>query len=81
MFVNGEIEAFLADFETERRDSEVDSLFKVTEKVGALKYQLSDRCISQSLVHIKSFSTELQSVADKVTDILESAKTEKPVKT
>ncbi|KAL9891368.1 biogenesis of lysosome-related organelles complex 1 subunit 5 [Glossina fuscipes fuscipes] len=78
VFVNGEVEAFLTDFETERRDSEVDSLFKVTEKVGALKYQLSDRCISQSIAHINSLSTELQSVADKITDILESVKKEKP---
>ncbi|XP_065354090.1 biogenesis of lysosome-related organelles complex 1 subunit 5 [Calliphora vicina] len=66
VFVNGEIEAFLNNFEAQRNDSEIESLFKVTETVGALKYEISDRCINLGAANLKEITTELKNLLEKV---------------
>lgn len=79
VFINGEIEAFLKNFEEQRNDSEVESLFKVTETVGALKYDLSDKCINLGSLHLNEISTELKDILGKVEDLLEAVQTPKEV--
>ncbi|KAM7359292.1 biogenesis of lysosome-related organelles complex 1 subunit 5-like isoform 2-T2 [Cochliomyia hominivorax] len=70
VFVNGEIEAFLNNFETQRNDSEIESLFKVTETIGALKYEISDKCINLAATNLKDISTELKGLLNKVDNLV-----------
>ncbi|XP_023306102.1 biogenesis of lysosome-related organelles complex 1 subunit 5 [Lucilia cuprina] len=70
VFVNGEIEEFLNNFETQRNDSEIESLFKVTETVGALKYEISDKCINLGAANLTEISTELKSLLEKVDNLV-----------
>lgn len=65
VFVNGEIEGFVNNFETQRNDSEVESLFKLTETVGALKYEVSD-------THLETIGSELKELLRKVEDLVDS---------
>lgn len=80
VFVNGEIEAFLNNFESQRNDSEIESLFKVTETVGALKYEISDRCINLGATNLKDISTELKSLLNKVDNLVNDLQKSKEVR-
>ncbi|XP_061388691.1 biogenesis of lysosome-related organelles complex 1 subunit 5 [Musca vetustissima] len=71
VFVNGEIESFLTNFETQRNDSEVESLFKVTETVGALKYELSDKCINLGAAHLGNITAQLKDLLGEVENLVE----------
>ncbi|KAH8398623.1 hypothetical protein KR215_003026, partial [Drosophila sulfurigaster] len=77
VFVNGEIEAFLDNFEVQRNDSEVETLFQVTETVGSLKYDLSDRCIALGNQNLSQLSTEVNTLLASVESLLEKAKVER----
>ncbi|XP_034114130.1 biogenesis of lysosome-related organelles complex 1 subunit 5 [Drosophila albomicans] len=77
VFVNGEIEAFLDNFEVQRNDSEVETLFQVTETVGSLKYDLSDRCIALGNQNLSQLSTEVNTLLASVETLLEKAKVER----
>ncbi|XP_005181174.1 biogenesis of lysosome-related organelles complex 1 subunit 5 [Musca domestica] len=79
VFVNGEIETFLNNFETQRNDSEVESLFKVTETVGALKYDLSDKCISLGAAHLGNIAGELKTILGEVETLVENLQVPKEV--
>lgn len=79
VFVNGEIETFLNNFETQRNDSEVESLFKVTETVGALKYDLSDKCISLGAAHLGNIAGELKTILGEVETLVETLQVPKEV--
>lgn len=79
VFVNGEIEAFLNNFETQRNDSEIESLFKVTETVGALKYEISDRCINLGATNLNNISTEIKSLLEKVDNLVNELQKPKEV--
>lgn len=72
VFVNGEIEGFVNNFETQRNDSEVESLFKLTETVGALKYKVSDKCVSLGSTHLETIGSELKELLRKVEDLVDS---------
>ncbi|KAH8310261.1 hypothetical protein KR044_000291, partial [Drosophila immigrans] len=77
VFVNGEIEAFLDNFEVRRNDSEVETLFQVTETVGSLKYDLSDRCIALGNQNLSQLSAEVNTLLASVEALLEKAKKER----
>lgn len=77
VFVNGEIEAFLDNFEVKRNDSEVETLFQVTEIVGSLKYDLSERCIALGNQNLSQFATEVNNLLGSVEALLEKAKVER----
>jgi len=79
VFVNGEIEAFLDNFEVKRNDSEVETLFQVTEIVGSLKYDLSERCIALGNQNLSQFATEVNNLLGGVEALLEKAKVERSV--
>lgn len=79
VFVNGEIESFLDNFETRRNDSEVERLFQVTEAVGSLKYDLSDRCIASGSQHLTELGSEVNQLLEGVYDLLAKAKVERTV--
>lgn len=79
VFINGEIEAFLENFEVKRNDSEVETLFQVTEIVGSLKYDLSERCIALGNQHLCQFATEVTNLLGSVEVLLDKAKVERPV--
>ncbi|KAL7730331.1 hypothetical protein ACLKA6_016577 [Drosophila palustris] len=78
VFVNGEIESFLENFEVKRNDSEVETLFQVTEIVGSLKYDLSERCIALGNQNLCQFATEVNNLLGSVEVLLEKAKIERP---
>ncbi|CAD6994971.1 biogenesis of lysosome-related organelles complex 1 subunit 5 [Ceratitis capitata] len=61
-FVNGEINHFLNEFELKRNEIEVETLFKVTETVGDLKYDLLERCLSLSTTHLKELGQEVDNL-------------------
>ncbi|XP_033164585.1 biogenesis of lysosome-related organelles complex 1 subunit 5 isoform X2 [Drosophila mauritiana] len=77
VFVNGEIEAFLENFEVRRNDSEVEKLFQVTETVGSLKYDLS-RCSAtgsgSGAENLAQLDTEVTHLLDGVNALLAKAK-------
>ncbi|XP_017058565.1 biogenesis of lysosome-related organelles complex 1 subunit 5 [Drosophila ficusphila] len=77
VFVNGEIEAFLENFEVRRNDSEVEKLFQVTETVGSLKYDLSERCIASGAQNLAQLDTEVNQLLDGVNALLAKAKVER----
>ncbi|KAH8381734.1 hypothetical protein KR093_011487, partial [Drosophila rubida] len=77
VFVNGEIEAFLDNFEVRRNDSEVETLFQVTETVGSLKYDLSERCITSGNQNLSQFATEVNALLGNIEALLEKAKVER----
>ncbi|XP_017142695.1 biogenesis of lysosome-related organelles complex 1 subunit 5 [Drosophila miranda] len=77
VFVNGEIEAFLDNFEVRRNDSEVEKLFQVTETVGSLKYDLSERFISLGNKNLTDLGTEVNNLLYGVNNLLEKAKVER----
>lgn len=79
VFVNGEIEAFLDNFEVRRNDSEVEKLFQVTETVGSLKYDLSERCIASGNQHLTQLGCEVNHLLDGVNELLAKAKVERTV--
>lgn len=79
VFVNGEIESFLDNFEVKRNDSEVETLFQVTETVGSLKYDLSERCIALGNQNLSQLASEVNSLLSSVEALLEKAKIERPV--
>ncbi|XP_037947993.1 biogenesis of lysosome-related organelles complex 1 subunit 5-like [Teleopsis dalmanni] len=78
VFVNGEIENFLNNFEIKRNDIEVETLFKLTETVGELKYDLSDRCISLGTANLNQISTDIKDLLSGVELFLKSTNIEKP---
>ncbi|XP_034486025.1 biogenesis of lysosome-related organelles complex 1 subunit 5 [Drosophila innubila] len=78
VFINGEIETFLENFEVKRNDSEVETLFQVTEIVGSLKYDLSERCIALGNQNLCQFATEVNNLLSSVEVLLEKAKVERP---
>ncbi|XP_013116221.1 biogenesis of lysosome-related organelles complex 1 subunit 5 [Stomoxys calcitrans] len=69
VFVNGEIEAFLNNF---GNDSEVESLFKLTETVGALKYECSDKCINLGATHLDNIAVELKNLLGEVDNLVDT---------
>ncbi|SPP82777.1 biogenesis of lysosome-related organelles complex 1 subunit 5 [Drosophila guanche] len=77
VFVNGEIEAFLDNFEVRRNDSEVEKLFQVTETVGSLKYDLSERFIALGQQNLTALGTEVNNLLCGVNNLLEKAKVER----
>ncbi|XP_017104143.3 biogenesis of lysosome-related organelles complex 1 subunit 5 [Drosophila bipectinata] len=77
VFVNGEIESFLENFETRRNDSEVEKLFQVAETVGSLKYDLSDRCIGSGSQNLTDLGSEVNQLLEGVNDLLAKAKVER----
>jgi len=79
VFVNGEIETFLENFEVRRNDSEVEKLFQVTETVGSLKYDLSDRCIASGTQNLTQLDTQVNQLLDGVNALLAKAKVERTV--
>lgn len=79
VFVNGEIESFLDNFEVKRNDSEVETLFQVTETVGSLKYDLSERCIALGNENLSQLSSEVNSLLNSVEALLDKAKVERHV--
>ncbi|XP_073817553.1 biogenesis of lysosome-related organelles complex 1 subunit 5 [Musca autumnalis] len=79
VFVNGEIESFVNNFEAQRNDSEVELLFKVTETVGALKYELSDKCINLGADHLGSIASELKTILGDVETLVENLQKPKEV--
>lgn len=82
VFVNGEIEAFLENFEVRRNDSEVEKLFQVTETVGSLKYDLS-RCSAtgrgSGAENLAQLDKEVSHLLDGVNALLAKAKVERTV--
>ncbi|KQS52521.1 uncharacterized protein Dere_GG26714, isoform A [Drosophila erecta] len=84
VFVNGEIEAFLENFEVRRNDSEVEKLFQVTETVGSLRYDLS-RCSAtgsgsgSGTENLAQLDTEVNHLLDGVNALLAKAKVERTV--
>ncbi|XP_032577903.1 biogenesis of lysosome-related organelles complex 1 subunit 5 isoform X1 [Drosophila sechellia] len=84
VFVNGEIEAFLENFEVRRNDSEVEKLFQVTETVGSLKYDLS-RCSAtgsgSGAENLAQLDTEVTHLLDGVNALLAKAKVERTAST
>ncbi|TMW49464.1 hypothetical protein DOY81_005474 [Sarcophaga bullata] len=70
VFVNGEIESFLNNFETQRNDAEIESLFKVTETVGALKYEVSEKCIKLAATNLNEISNELKNLLKNTEDVV-----------
>ncbi|KAH8381854.1 hypothetical protein KR009_000658, partial [Drosophila setifemur] len=76
VFVNGEIETFLENFEVRRNDSEVEKLFQVTETVGSLKYDLSERCIASGAENLNQLNREVNHLLDRVNELLAKAKVE-----
>ncbi|XP_046867586.1 biogenesis of lysosome-related organelles complex 1 subunit 5 isoform X2 [Drosophila willistoni] len=74
VFVNGEIESFLDNFEVRRNDSEVEKLFQVTETVGSLKYDLSERGIALGNENLSNLNTEVNSLLNGVNILLHKAK-------
>ncbi|XP_020813159.1 biogenesis of lysosome-related organelles complex 1 subunit 5, partial [Drosophila serrata] len=81
VFVNGEIEAFLENFEVRRNDSEVEKLFQVTETVGSLKYDLSERCIASGNQNLTQLGCEVNHLLDGVNELLAKAKVERTAST
>ncbi|XP_017131740.1 biogenesis of lysosome-related organelles complex 1 subunit 5 [Drosophila elegans] len=81
VFVNGEIESFLENFEVRRNDSEVEKLFQVTETVGSLKYDLSERCIASGTQNLGQLDTEVNHLLDEVNALLAKAKVERTAST
>ncbi|XP_017082752.1 biogenesis of lysosome-related organelles complex 1 subunit 5 [Drosophila eugracilis] len=81
VFVNGEIEFFLENFEVRRNDSEVEKLFQVTETVGSLKYDLSERCIASGTQNLNQLDTEVNHLLDGVNELLAKAKVERTAST
>ncbi|KAI8044933.1 hypothetical protein M5D96_001109 [Drosophila gunungcola] len=81
VFVNGEIESFLENFEVRRNDSEVEKLFQVTETVGSLKYDLSERCIASGTQNLSQLDTEVNHLLDEVNALLAKAKVERTAST
>ncbi|EDW84700.2 uncharacterized protein Dwil_GK12991 [Drosophila willistoni] len=79
VFVNGEIESFLDNFEVRRNDSEVEKLFQVTETVGSLKYDLSERGIALGNENLSNLNTEVNSLLNGVNILLHKAKGERTV--
>ncbi|XP_030558975.1 biogenesis of lysosome-related organelles complex 1 subunit 5 [Drosophila novamexicana] len=77
VFVNGEIETFLDNFEVKRNDSEVEKLFQVTEIVGSLKYDLSERCIALGNQKLTELATGVNNLLCGVEALLEKAKVER----
>lgn len=80
VFVNGEIETFLDNFEVKRNDSEVEKLFQVTEIVGSLKYDLSERCIALGNQKLTELATGVNNLLCGVEALLEKAKVERAVR-
>ncbi|KQS52522.1 biogenesis of lysosome-related organelles complex 1 subunit 5 [Drosophila erecta] len=86
VFVNGEIEAFLENFEVRRNDSEVEKLFQVTETVGSLRYDLS-RCSAtgsgsgSGTENLAQLDTEVNHLLDGVNALLAKAKVERTAST
>ncbi|ALC47416.1 muted, partial [Drosophila busckii] len=78
VFVNGEIESFLDNFEVKRNDSEVETLFQVTEIVGSLKYDLSERYITLGNQNLNELSAEVNKLLGAVDELLIKAKVERP---
>ncbi|XP_068157057.1 biogenesis of lysosome-related organelles complex 1 subunit 5 [Drosophila tropicalis] len=79
VFVNGEIETFLDNFEAKRNDSEVEKLFQVTETVGSLKYDLSERVIALGNENLSNLNAEVNSLLNGVNILLNKAKGERIV--
>ncbi|XP_023169341.1 biogenesis of lysosome-related organelles complex 1 subunit 5 [Drosophila hydei] len=77
VFVNGEIDTFLDKFELKRNDSEVESLFQVTEIVGSLKYDLSERCITLGNQSLTELATAVNNLLNGVETLLQKAKVER----
>ncbi|EDW16344.2 uncharacterized protein Dmoj_GI10477 [Drosophila mojavensis] len=77
VFINGEIDIFLDNFELKRNDSEVETLFQVTEIVGSLKYDLSERCIALGNQRLTELSTAVNNLLNGVETLLEKAKVER----
>lgn len=80
VFVNGEIDTFLDKFELKRNDSEVESLFQVTEIVGSLKYDLSERCITLGNQSLTELATAVNNLLNGVETLLQKAKVEREVR-
>ncbi|XP_030369229.1 biogenesis of lysosome-related organelles complex 1 subunit 5 [Scaptodrosophila lebanonensis] len=76
VFVKIEIDTFLENFELKRNDKEVEKLFQVTETVGALKYDLSDRCVALGNKNLSEISTEVNSLLSNVNALLEKVQIE-----
>ncbi|EDV94431.1 biogenesis of lysosome-related organelles complex 1 subunit 5 [Drosophila grimshawi] len=77
VFVNGEIESFLDNFEVKRNDSEVEKLFQVTEIVGSLKYDLSERCVALGNEKLTQLATSVNDLLSGVDALLDQAKVER----
>ncbi|XP_018798779.1 PREDICTED: biogenesis of lysosome-related organelles complex 1 subunit 5 [Bactrocera latifrons] len=61
-FVNGEINNFLNEFELKRNEAEVETLFKVTEIIGDVKYDLYEKCIILSSSHLGELNQEVNNL-------------------
>ncbi|XP_075144594.1 biogenesis of lysosome-related organelles complex 1 subunit 5 [Haematobia irritans] len=68
VFVNGEVESFLKNF---GNDSDVESLFKLTETVGALKYEFLDKCINLGATNLENIGIELKTLLSEVDALAE----------
>ncbi|XP_011194759.2 biogenesis of lysosome-related organelles complex 1 subunit 5 [Zeugodacus cucurbitae] len=61
-FVNGEINNFLNEFELKRNEVEVETLFKVTEIIGDVKYDLHERCMVLSTTYLEDLNLEVNNL-------------------
>ncbi|XP_039947698.1 biogenesis of lysosome-related organelles complex 1 subunit 5 [Bactrocera neohumeralis] len=76
-FVNGEINNFLNEFELKRNEAEVETLFKVTEIIGDVKYDLYERCIILSTSHLETLNQEVNNLLVGVEGFLNKVELQK----